>query len=84
MPVTTISSRTFQQKTSEVQKAARTGPVIITNRDRPVHVLLSYETYQRLAGMQGGTVDALAGPGMANVDEESSTICTLPQPAEYS
>ena len=60
MSVTTISSREFNQDTSGAKKAAKRGPVIITDRGRPAHVLLSIEHYQRLAGGQKSLLDALA------------------------
>ena len=52
MTVTTLSSRAFNQDTSGAKKAAKRGPVIITDRGRPAHVLLSIEQYQRLTGGQ--------------------------------
>lgn len=60
MPVTTLSSREFNQNIGRAKKAAQRGPVIITDRGRPAHVLLSIEAYQRLAGTQKTLIDALA------------------------
>ena len=60
MPVTTISSREFNQDTSGAKKAAKRGPVVITDRGRPAHVLLSIDQYQRLAGGRQSVLDALA------------------------
>ncbi|PKM01702.1 MAG: prevent-host-death protein, partial [Gammaproteobacteria bacterium HGW-Gammaproteobacteria-6] len=50
MTITTLSSRQFNQDASRAKKAAQTGPVIITDRGRPAHVLLTFEQYQRLSG----------------------------------
>ena len=41
MAITTLSSREFNQDTSRAKKAARKGPVIITDRGKAAHVLLS-------------------------------------------
>ena len=60
MGMTTISSREFNQDTSGAKKAAKRGPVIITDRGRPAHVLLSIEEYQRLTGKQMTLLEALA------------------------
>ena len=60
MSVTTRSSREFNQDTSGAKKAAKRGPVIITDRGRPAHVLLSIEEYQRLTGRQKTLLEALA------------------------
>jgi prevent-host-death family protein len=48
MPITTLSSREFNQDTSRAKKAAAEGPVFITDRGKPAHVLLSIEEYQRI------------------------------------
>jgi prevent-host-death family protein len=84
MPITTLSSRAFQQNASNAQKAARTGPVFITNRGRPAQVLLSYESYQQLSGARRSIVEALAMPGLADIDVEFPATRDLPRPAEFS
>ena len=63
MAVTTLTSREFNQDTSGAKKAARRGPVFITDRGRPAHVLLTIEDYQRLAGGNMSLAEALAQPG---------------------
>jgi hypothetical protein len=50
--ITTLSSRAFNQDTGRAKKAARKGPVFITDRGRPPHVLLTIEDFQKLAGFQ--------------------------------
>ena len=50
MAITTLSSREFNQDTSRAKKAASEGPVFITDRGKPAHVLLSIEDYQRITG----------------------------------
>ena len=50
MAITTLSSREFNQDTSRAKQATRNGPVFITDRGRPAHVLISIEEYQRLTG----------------------------------
>jgi prevent-host-death family protein len=63
MKVTTLTSREFNQDTSGAKKAARKGPVFITDRGRPAHVLLTIEDYQRLTGEHLSLAEALAQPG---------------------
>ncbi|MFM7342476.1 MAG: type II toxin-antitoxin system Phd/YefM family antitoxin, partial [Betaproteobacteria bacterium] len=48
MTKTIVSSREFNQDAGGAKRAARKGPVIITDRGRPAHVLLSFEAYQKL------------------------------------
>jgi prevent-host-death family protein len=47
--VTRLSSREFNQDTGRAKNAARSGPVFITDRGRPAHVLLTFEDYERLS-----------------------------------
>jgi prevent-host-death family protein len=70
MAVTTLTSREFNQDTSGAKKAARRGPVFITDRGRPAHVLLTIEDYQRLAGGNMSLAEALAQPGVPEFDFE--------------
>lgn len=48
MTITTLSSREFNQGASEAKRAANNGPVFITDRGKPAHVLLNFDDYQRL------------------------------------
>ena len=59
MSITTLSSRELNQDLGRAKRAAHDGPVIITDRGRPVHVLLSYDEYQRIIGQQESLVDRL-------------------------
>ncbi len=62
MPITTLTSREFNQDTSGAKKAASRGPVFITDRGHPAHVLLSIEEYRRLTGGEMSVAEALAQP----------------------
>lgn len=67
MTTTTLSSRELNQDVGRAKRASRLGPVFITDRGRPAHVLLSIEDYQRLAGQRRNLVDALAMPGLSDI-----------------
>lgn len=60
MTTTTISSRDFNQDSSGAKEAANDGPVFITDRGKPAHVLLSINDYRRLVGEELMLADALA------------------------
>lgn len=66
MPPKTVSSRQFNQDSSGAKKAANDGPVFITDRGEPSHVLLSIAEYDRLVGEGGNIIDLLA---MSAADE---------------
>jgi PHD/YefM family antitoxin component YafN of YafNO toxin-antitoxin module len=70
MAITKMSSRDFNQDTSRAKRAARLGPVFITGRGRPSHVLLTMEEYQRITGGQTSVADLLAMPAAAEIEFE--------------
>lgn len=70
MAITTLSSREFNQDTSRAKKAAKRGPVFITDRGRPAHVLLSIEEYQKIADKHESIIDLLAMPDANEVEFE--------------
>ena len=59
---TTLTSREFNRDTSSAKTAAANGPVFITDRGRPTHVLLTIEDYRRLSGGPISLAEALAQP----------------------
>ena len=63
---TQMSSREFNQDTSGAKKASENGPVYITDRGRPAHVLLSFDAYEELVAPYRA-LDLLAEP--AGVDD---------------
>jgi prevent-host-death family protein len=71
MAVTTFSSREFNQRVNDAKKAAHSGPVFITDRGRPAHVLLSIEAYRRLIGDQTTLADALGQHDVPGFDFEA-------------
>ena len=81
MTVTTLTSREFNQDTSGAKKAAVRGPVFITDRGRPAHVLLTIEDYVRLTGGQMSVAEALAQPG-ADFDFDPPRIGISIKPAD--
>ena len=50
MTITTLSARDFNQDVGRAKKAAINGPVIITDRGKPAHVLMSIDAYRKLCG----------------------------------
>ena len=66
MPIT-LTSREFNQDTTRAKREATKGPVFITDRGRPTHVLLSRAEYESLIGATG-IAALLAWPGVADVD----------------
>jgi prevent-host-death family protein len=69
---------------TKARKAAAHGPVFITDRGRPAHVLLSIEEYRRLTGSQRKIADLLAMPGIEDIALEIPTRRDPAQPADLS
>jgi prevent-host-death family protein len=70
LAITTLSSREFNQDTSRAKKAARRGPVIITDRGRPSHVLMTIEEYRKITGKKENILELLAMPEAAEIEFE--------------
>ena len=68
--ITKLSSREFNQDTSRAKRAAKRGPVFITDRGRPSHVLLTVADYQRITGGQKSIAELLALPEAARIEFE--------------
>jgi prevent-host-death family protein len=82
MTITTISSREFNQDAGGAKKAAERGPVVITDRGRPAHVLLSFADYQQLLGRGPSLTEALTMPGGEDIDFAPPRLAgPLAQPA---
>jgi prevent-host-death family protein len=78
-----MSSREFNQDTSGAKKAAERGPVYITDRGRPAHVLLTYEAYELLLGAQR-VLDRLAEPaGIEDIEFTAPTSEDGARPASF-
>ncbi len=84
MTITTLSSREFNQAASEAKRAANNGPVFITDRGRPAHVLMSMALYQSLTASRQKIADLLAMPGIEDVDFEIARSRELARPADFS
>ena len=84
MTITTLSSREFNQDTSRAKRAAAGGPVFITDRGKPAHVLLSIEEYQRITGGHRKIADALAMPGLADIEFDPPRVNIGIRPVDFS
>jgi prevent-host-death family protein len=84
MTITTLSSREFNQGASQAKRAAHNGPVFITDRGRPAHVLMTFEDYQRLTKQRRNIADALAMPGHVDIAFEPPRVTLGIRAADFS
>jgi PHD/YefM family antitoxin component YafN of YafNO toxin-antitoxin module len=63
-----FSSREFNQDVGAAKRAARIEPVFITDRGKPTHVLLSFDTFRQISGETETIIDLLAMPDLVDID----------------
>lgn len=81
---TMLTSREFNQDTGRAKRAAESGPVYITDRGRPSHVLMTFEEFRRLASRLPSIVQLLAGPpGIENIEFEIPVLADVAGPARF-
>jgi prevent-host-death family protein len=84
MPITTLSSREFHQDTSRATKAAKKGPVYITNRGRRAYVLLSAEEYAKFTEMPRPSIaDLLSCPAAAEIEFDPPRLNFIARPVDF-
>lgn len=83
MPETTITDRKFAQDMRAAKKAASNGPVVITDRGRPSHVLLSYEEYERLRRDEPTIVDLLGMPEAEDIEFDPPKLNLSLKPVDF-
>lgn len=66
--MSTLTSRELNHDVSSAKKAAQNGPVIITDRGKPSHVLMTYDDFKRLSGKRRSLVETLSMPGLSEID----------------
>jgi prevent-host-death family protein len=84
MTITTLSSRQFNQAASKAKKAAQAGPVFITDRGRPAHVLLTFDEYKKITGGRTRIADLLAMPGIEEIELDIPPLRELAQAADLT
>lgn len=83
MTETRMTSREFNQDVGRAKKAARKGPVVVTDRGRPAHVLMTIEDYERLAGGSLSLAEALAQPEGSDIAFEPPRLGRIAKPADF-
>ncbi len=74
MTIKTVTSREFNQDVSKIKRAALNGPVFITDRGHPAHVLLTIQDYLKLTETKESIIDLLAMPDAADIDFEPAKL----------
>jgi prevent-host-death family protein len=82
--ITTLSSRELNHDVSSAKKAAQDGPVVITDRGKPSHVLMTYDEFCRLSGKRRSLTQALAMPGLSDIEFDPPRVEIAPRGIDLS
>ena len=80
----TMTSREFNLHASQAKKATKQGPVFITDRGKPCHVLLSIEEYYRLTRQEKNIADVLSMPSSEDIELEIPKMEDPPRAADLT
>ena len=77
-----VTSREFNQDVSHAKRLASYEPVLVTDRGKPTHVLMSIEAFREMSGQYGSVVSLLAAPpGSPALDRSGMRIDLGGKPA---
>jgi len=68
MSVDTFTSRQFNQDPSSVKRAAKKGPVKITERGVVAYMMMSIEEYLEISGKTSTICDLLSAPDTVDIE----------------
>jgi PHD/YefM family antitoxin component YafN of YafNO toxin-antitoxin module len=81
--MSTLTSREFNQDTGRAKKEALNEPVYITDRGKPSHVLLSYETYKAITRKRATIGELLSMDGVEDIEFTPDNITDKAVAAEF-
>ena len=81
MPAT-FTSRDFNRDPGSIKRAAMTGPVFMTDRNKPSLVVLAIKDYERLAGRGTSLHDVLMPDDDQDFDFEPARSHVASRPAD--
>lgn len=83
MPITSVSSREFNQELGRSKKSAEKGPVFITDRGRPTHVLLHIDEYRKITNTEQSLADLLSNRAAADIEFDPPRLALTPRPVHF-
>ena len=82
--MSTLTSRELNHDVSSAKKAAQSGPVIITDRGKPSHVLMTYDDFNRLSGKRRSLIETLSMAGLSEIDFSPERVEIVSRPVDLS
>ncbi|WP_375429630.1 type II toxin-antitoxin system Phd/YefM family antitoxin [uncultured Sphingomonas sp.] len=83
MNAQTFTSRDFNREPGRIKRAAADGPVIITERGKPIMAVMPYAEFERLKGPPANILDALDMEDVGDIDIDFARPVTFPRPALF-
>lgn len=77
--MTTVPATDFNRNPSYVKRLAADGPVVVTERDRPTLVVLTYEDYEKITSAPSGFGTLLQMDEDIDIDFEEMGIGIEPE-----
>ena len=78
-----FSSREFNREPGRIKRAAKDGPVIITERGEPTLAVISWADYCALKRPSPSLLERLSVPGLSAIVLETERAKTVPRAAEF-
>lgn len=78
-----LTSREFNRDTGRAKKQALSGPVYITDRGKPSHVLLSYEEYKAMTAKKTSIGEMLSMDGAEDIEFVAGKFADKAAAAEF-
>ncbi len=79
----TFTSREFNREPGRIKRAAAEGPVVITERGKPIMAVLAYGTYESLRDGSGTILDALDMEGVGDIEIDFPRAKAPPRAATF-
>lgn len=83
MPTHHMTSREFNHDIAKAKRDALDGPVIITDRGKPAHVLISYDDFQQLQPKQTTLIEALHMECLSEISFDPPKLFVGLKPASF-
>ena len=77
-----MTSREFNHDVSAAKRAARSGPVVITDRGVPSHVLVTFDDFERMTGPQCLFSAALRMDDATDIEFDPARVAVSARPAD--
>jgi hypothetical protein len=84
MATATLPSRRIEPNLTKLLGESREGPVFLSDEDRPSHVLMTIDDYERIICGKLNIVEMLWMPGMPDIDFDPVRSTESVHPADLS